>query len=158
MRDIKWHERFWSKVNKNHPNGCWIWESTIANKKYGQFWLHGKYEGAHRIAWFITNGVLSLPDGFEVCHKCDNPPCVNPDHLSLGTRSDNMKDMCNKSRNHHNHAVGSKSSNAKLTEKKVIGIRELSDNGYSDSTIGKWFNIDKSTINRIVNNKIWRHV
>lgn len=93
-------ERFWSKVNKSGPNGCWLW--TGANDGgYGQIWVNGRNEKAHRIAWLLTHGVI--PEGKMACHTCDNPPCVNPAHIFWGTMSDNILDAVNKGR--HKPAV-----------------------------------------------------
>lgn len=87
--------RFWSKVRKSDE--CWIW---IAGRYfpagYGQFFLDGRDMRAHRTSWTIVHGPI--PDGLWVLHKCDNPPCVRPDHLFLGTRSDNMRDCVSKGR------------------------------------------------------------
>ena len=89
MKSLK--DRFWEKVNKT--NECWEW---IAGKShgYGVFWINGKLLRAHRVAWSIYNG--GIPEGLLVLHKCDNPACVNPDHLFIGTQQDNVDDMITK--------------------------------------------------------------
>lgn len=97
-------ERFFEKVNKDGINGCWLWRGGTRGRgklKYGSAWYNGKNEGAHRLSWIFHNGYLPSHKGLdpvEVCHKCDNPLCVNPDHLFLGTRKDNMQDKINKGR------------------------------------------------------------
>ena len=93
-------QRFWDKVNKNAPNGCWNWTATTVTRTgtvyYGRFSLNGKVVIAHRVAWELENGPI--PEKMLVLHKCDNGLCVNPDHLFLGTQRDNMLDMYKKGR------------------------------------------------------------
>lgn len=90
--------RFWRKVTQG--NGCWIWQGSINNKGYGRLGLGRRENGkalAHRVSWEINKG--KVPSDRIVMHVCDNPPCVNPDHLRLGTRSENQQDMSDKRRN-----------------------------------------------------------
>jgi hypothetical protein len=82
-------ERFMRKVVKG--DGCWLWTGAPAQWGYGQFGMANKHWLAHRVSWFFHNGPI--PDGMFVCHRCDVPLCVNPDHLFLGTHQDNMDDM-----------------------------------------------------------------
>lgn len=86
-------KRFWDKVDKSGK--CWLWIAARRNN-YGAFKLNGKVLGAHVVAYTLTNGPIE--DGLVVCHSCDNPPCVNPSHLWLGTYSDNAKDAVTKGR------------------------------------------------------------
>lgn len=91
-------ERFWSKVNKDGPTQphmdtpCWVWTSS-ANYGYGIF-SAARIQGAHRVSWWLAHG--ENPGSLYVCHKCDNPPCVRPDHLFLGTAADNNRDRMQK--------------------------------------------------------------
>lgn len=94
-------DRFWEKVNKNSDNGCWEWISSLNGNGYGAFFTHLQPEGrknhrAHRFSWELKNG--EIPKGLWVLHKCDNRLCVNPDHLFLGDRIDNMRDCATKGR------------------------------------------------------------
>lgn len=86
-----------NKFVREDPNGCWIWIGGKTSDGYGKFYLNGIKRRAHRVAWVIRNG--QIPEGLNVLHNCDNPSCVNPDHLFLGTQIDNIIDMVSKGRN-----------------------------------------------------------
>lgn len=87
-------ERFWSKVSKG--DGCWEWQAGRLPTGYGRFSDKGVEYKAHRFSWALAHGAI--PEGMLICHRCDNPRCVRPDHLFLGTNSDNQRDMVNKNR------------------------------------------------------------
>lgn len=87
--------RFWSKVPIG-AEGCWEWKAGLSPRGYGQFWDTGTNRGAHRYAYEQVIGPI--PEGLFVCHRCDNPACVRPDHLFLGTQQDNMSDKQSKGR------------------------------------------------------------
>lgn len=91
---LKTEESFWARVHKTE--GCWFWESTKNHNGYGIVSRRAGNTLAHRVAWTLTHGEIQ--DGLYVCHKCDTPPCVNPDHLFLGTQKDNVQDMIKKGR------------------------------------------------------------
>lgn len=88
--------RFWKKVSFYSYPKCWIWNGAIDVCGYGRFLFAGKNTNAHRVSWILYHG--SIPDGLCVLHHCDNPRCVNPDHLFLGTHTENMEDMLSKHR------------------------------------------------------------
>lgn len=148
-------ERFWTKVDKNGPNGCWLW---VANKVrgYGRVWCSERNMLlSHRVSWELHNGTI--PEGMEVCHSCDNPPCCNPDHLFLGTHKSNMLDMVSKKR--QDTARGEKNGQAKLNQEKVLKIRELCQAGLmSVRAIARQFDVDPALVRRIFQRKAWKHV
>lgn len=88
-------DRFWSRVNRGHPDHCWTWEG-LKSKGYGYLCHEGIYIRAHRLSYEIHNG--EIPKGLLICHHCDEPSCVNPVHLFLGTNRDNMIDALRKGR------------------------------------------------------------
>ena len=135
-------ERFWEKVDKS-PGGCWLWQGHISRLGYGKFM--GKH--THRMAWELTNGPIS--SDLDVCHHCDNPPCVNPSHLFLGTASDNMKDSVRKGRIDHS---GEKNSNAKLTRTLVERIRGTN---LSQRELAARFGVSKANIYYIQKGLTW---
>jgi hypothetical protein len=96
-------ERFWPKVERRGPDECWLWLGAAVPEGYGRFCVSGRpLIPAHRFAYSLATGTpLDAMIGLEVLHSCDNPPCVNPAHLSLGTRQDNMQDASRKGRLHH---------------------------------------------------------
>ena len=87
-------DRFFQKVNKT--DSCWLWTGALSSRGYGSFGVNGKTTAAHRYSYQIHTG--QIPKGFVICHTCDTPSCVNPDHLWAGPQSENMKDMFNKNR------------------------------------------------------------
>jgi hypothetical protein len=91
---LRW--RIWQRSRLNNETGCWEWQAAKYPNGYGALKVDGKVQGAHRVAYTVFKGEIS--GGLDVMHACDNRPCCNPDHLSLGTRSDNMLDMHRKGR------------------------------------------------------------
>lgn len=155
--------RFWSKVKVGYSDECWIWQASLRPNGYGQFApRHGTIWLAHRASWTITNG--KIPDGMDVLHKCDNPPCVNPHHLFLGTQLDNTRDMIAKGRFFYHlhpdkHAKGENHGSAKLTEKQVLEIRQKYSTGnYTQKELAEHYGVFNTLISRITLRKIWKHI
>jgi hypothetical protein len=111
--------RFWAKVDKNGPNGCWLYTGFIKWDGYGWTCRMGRYMTAHRYAWILKNGEPEK--GMEIMHTCDVPACCNPDHLKLGTHQDNMTDMSRKGRSNAGHP---KNRKPKLWPNRVRPVKE----------------------------------
>jgi hypothetical protein len=146
-RKIRARDIFHSNYEKS--DGCWIWKGSINRGGYGKI---GTNSTAHRRAYEYRNG--EIPQGISVCHKCDNRLCVNPDHLFLGTRKDNSRDMVSKGR----EAKGSKVGTSKLNEEKVLEIRRLRIDGWKIKDLCEKFGVHPGNIQYICKNKSWKHV
>lgn len=138
------------------PNsGCWIWLGMYqVGRDYGLFCYKRKTVRAHRAAWELFCGPI--PHGHGVLHKCDNPSCVNPDHLMTGTQKDNMSDASKKNR--MARMYGEHSNNSKLNENMVRAIRLEAASGATTRKLVQRFGIVKSTVRRIINGQTWPHV
>jgi hypothetical protein len=153
--------RFWSKVNvTERPVLCWEWRSGRDADGYGLFKVEGHNARAHRFSFEFFNGPIE--DKTQVvCHHCDNPPCVNPRHLFIGTVADNFRDSDNKGRRQHavERARGGNSNWARLGESQVIEIRRLFAKGNVTQTeLAKRFNVCRPNIHHIVTRKTWLHL
>ena len=154
--------RFNSKYEKHGPDECWEWVGTRNTHGYGMVSFNGKLQSAHRVAWQISNGPIPKGKGNHgtcVLHKCDNPPCVNPAHLFLGTHADNMADMAMKGRRATSGLKGEDSGNAKLSTDNVFEIKRLYASGkIMQKHIAERFCVSQNTISRIINGKRWAHL
>jgi len=136
-------KRFWSKVDKQGLDECWEWTASKNGVGYGQLRINHKIYYAHRVSWFLSYG--KIPADLEVCHHCDNPSCVNPDHLFLGTHLDNHLDSASKGR-----------KAKKLTIDEVQEIQEiLAEGGWTQQEIGDAFGVARETISQIKRGKTW---
>ena len=147
-------ERFESRVERLPFSGCWIWMGAAKNRKwgYGSFFLSGKVESAHRASWLLFRGQIS--EGLFVCHECDVPACVNPDHLYLGSPTDNMRDMAGRKRDIAGRLIQGRKI-AKLTEDNVRAIRASS---LSHGKLAKLFGCGRATVQQIKEGRTWKHV
>lgn len=148
--------RFWEKVDKiSTPDGCWMWTAYKNRQGYGKFATKKNIQVlAHRFIWTAMNGPI--PGDLVVCHRCDNPSCVRPDHLFLGTSSDNRRDCIQKRRN--NSAKGCRQGHAKITEDDVRAIRRRHATGETQDALAKAFGISQSAVSYIVLRVNWKHV
>lgn len=152
-------KRFWKKVNVSGPDDCWNWTASTDSRGYGQMNIEKQHWIASRLSWILHHGEIQGDVDAKkilVCHKCDNRRCVNPSHLFLGTAKDNMADMHSKGR--ARPPRGQDSYRAKLTEEKVIQIRELKRSGVSTIELSGRFGVNPRNIDRIVSRERWAHV
>lgn len=150
---------FWKHVDKNAPDGCWPWMGNQNGQGYGRICSHrgGHTKMAHRVSYELTYGPI--PEGLCVCHRCDNPLCVRPDHLFLGTKRDNIQDCIRKGR--FTQAGGNPERRethwaAKLTWQTVREIRQRYQDGDSVAVLSRSYNMSDSTISDVVHYASWR--
>lgn len=136
------------------PTGCWEWQKSKNKNGYGQIRLGKTMVRTHRLSYQLFKGPI--PVKMHVCHSCDNPSCINPDHLWVGTQKDNMKDMVNKGRSKGVN-LGSKNPKSKLTEQQILEIRELIGT-IPVKEIAKKYNIGDIVIYNIKNRRLWNHI
>ncbi len=147
-------ERIVSGSNINPITGCWEWQGT-KRRGYGRLTVGGRSVSAHRLSYEEFNGAI--PAGYEVCHKCDNRKCVNPEHLFVGTRQDNVNDRERKGRNIVH--CGESNPSAKLTKRDVLHIRQRRvQEGTSFEKLAKEYGVSKRTVQRAVSGETWPSV
>lgn len=149
-------ERFAKYVEVNTKTDCWEWTGANSRRGYGAFHKE-RLRPAHRVAWEFVNG--EIPEGLFVLHNCphgDNPRCVNPDHLFLGTQKDNMADMDAKGR--RRTPAGEKHPRSKLLDAEVIEIKHRLADNEQCAEIAKDFSVTRSLIAHIKRGESWKHV
>lgn len=149
-------QKFWDMVVVGEDDECWEWQGGCTRAGYGRFSSgRRKEQYAHRFSWELSNG-REIPKGQYVLHSCDNPPCVNPAHLRIGTPFDNVQDRVNRYRQPRGERVGG----SKLTALKVLRIRLLyaRDPSASYTTIADQFGIAVSTVMNVVKGSTWTHL
>lgn len=152
-------DRFWCKVDIKGVNDCWEWQAAKFPNGYGSFRVNStRTSVAHRIAFLLHTGNLS--DDKIICHTCDNPSCVNPNHLFEGTHSDNANDMVSKGRHSskNRNQKGELNNCAKLNAKIVLKIRSLYTQGKTQKEISLLTNVNKANVWCIVHRKSWQHI
>jgi hypothetical protein len=159
---VEIENRFWSKVERDdeNPDKCWECVAMYLNKLgYGVFSVKDKLILAHRFAFQNHHNRL-ITDGMLIMHSCDNPSCVNPNHLSEGTNQDNVTDMVNKCRHVCIPCKGEKHSSSKLTDQQVLEIREKYDkkNGIFYKVLAIEYGVCKGHICDIIKRKRWSHI
>jgi hypothetical protein len=152
--DDRFRSRFWAKTDRS--GACWVWTKHCTPQGYGQFTVsRGSFRGAHSVSYALTHGIV--PVGMHVCHTCDNPPCVRPDHLFLGTAKDNSDDMWSKGRQGTRHP-GIERANARLTDDDVRAIRAVSPYFGRTTDLARQYGVSDTTIRKILRREKWRHV
>ncbi len=169
VEEFIWRLRFWSHVDRSGgPDACWPWLASVrlpgGHGIVSRRGRQGRSGLVHRFSWEFLNGPI--PKGLCVCHKCDNPPCVNPDHLFLGTQRENMQDMWAKGRGNRPPRGtfipaakrGEDHYMSKLTEEQVLAIRKRSKTGEPYKAIAADFGVCSGTVSMIKLEKIWKHL
>lgn len=146
------HHRFWLGVRKAGPDECWPWMKGTTTAGYGAIRRKNELFLAHRLAWEVEHG--SIPNGRDVLHECDNPPCCNPAHLFLGDQASNVRDAAIKGR----MMRGETHHAAKLDNNKVHEIREQLALGVPATIVAKHFQVHRGTIMDIKHGRTWKHV
>lgn len=142
-------ERFWSYVARLDDDDCWLWRGSTSKHGYGHYTVRHRNHRAHRVSWLLTNGPI--PADLHVLHDCDNPSCVNPSHLHLGTPKDNTIDRGARRRTQH----GERHYCAKLTEADVRAIRASTERR---GVLAKRYGINHTAIKRCQDRITWKHV
>lgn len=159
--------RFWAKVKKDGPvpvhlpdlGKCWVWTAGCYPSGYGVFSVNGSPRGAHRVSYELAKGPV--PDGLYVLHACDNPKCVNPDHLFAGSQKDNIQDMHNKGRYRNGAVRGERNPASKLTDDDVRCIRSIYkpySREFSQRALARRFGVSKKVIELVLSGRAWGHV
>jgi hypothetical protein len=152
-------ERLKAKVQIDPNTACWNWTASLRPTGYGQMRYLGATELAHRVSWMLFRGPIPKAENvygtMGILHHCDNPKCVNPEHLFIGDQSANAKDAVSKNRWGKRGCVGEAHGKAKLTEKDVRAIRKST---LSANALAERFEVTKSTIQHVLKRRTWTHI
>ena len=147
-------ERFEEKYSPEPNSGCWLWIGCIGGQdERATIWCNGTMAYAYRVSWELYRG--KVPDGMQVLHHCDVPSCVNPDHLFVGTQSDNMQDCAKKKRVAPNPLLGEDSNLAKLS---ADDVREIRTKALPYQRYMEKFDINQTTVHQIQRRATWKHI
>lgn len=139
-------QRFWANVPKGDADTCWLWTGSRMRTGYGALWLaRGRQVYAHRMMLMLETGA-DIPPSLSVCHRCDNPPCVNPAHLFVGTNTDNVRDSVRKHRDGRRR---------KLTDQQVDEIRRARASGERLLALANRYGVTETTISYIARRLQW---
>lgn len=145
-------QRLESNSERITESGCQIWTASLNSRGYGHLRVNGIMQRAHRLSFQLNKGAI--PKDGIICHKCDTPSCINPDHLFMGSHADNMEDRNKKKR----QAFGERNAASVLCEADVLCIKIRLKDGDSHRAIAKDYSVSKSTITWISLGKTWRHL
>ena len=152
LRCVTDEDRFWASVYKS--DGCWLWTGHVNGSGYGLIRWRGRQSLAHRISFELHRGPVPL--GLFVLHRCDEPPCVNPDHLYVGTKADNARDMMERGRDFRPHMAGETNGTARLTNAQAAQIRRLRPRGRAAHAMAAELGVHVATIRRVVAGQTYR--
>ncbi len=141
-----------SRSRINLETGCWEWQGAITRQGYGVVGRSHRLFGAHRLSYAAFRCVI--PEGQYVCHTCDNPGCVNPEHLFVGTQRDNLQDAAKKGRTER----GAERHNAVLNEAQVRSIKQALDQGESQASLARTYTVHSNVIYRIAGGITWKYI
>jgi hypothetical protein len=161
----KYSGDFWNKIQKGEITECWPYLGRLDENGYGDIEINYVHTRAHRVAYSFYHEI-EIPEGYFVCHGCDNPKCCNPFHLWLGTNLDNVRDCISKDRkprlkgyeNPMYGRIGVNCPSSKLNDEKVKEIRKRFASGEGTFSIGKHFGVSYQNVQSIVDRKTWKHV
>ena len=144
--------KFWPKVKQGAPDECWPWTGSLNSKGYGHFRISKRIAVAHRVSYTIHFGPI--PQGLFICHRCDNPVCVNPNHLFAGTNRENVDDMLSKGR----QCRGEDHQLAKLSDEKIGEIRMRWATRLTQQKLADEYGISVGALNIALYHKTWKHL
>lgn len=145
-----YRQRLYDRSIPEPNSGCWLWLGPTYTGGYGSFGI-GRANSAHRSSWILHRGAI--PPGMSVCHHCDTPACVNPDHLFLGTQAQNLDDMTRKGRRVYGGPAPERSRSVKLTREQAAHVLVSPESG---AALARRFGVQRAAINKIRRREHWK--